>query len=55
MKPLDISGFTPFKISDYLDNDETIYEYLLAAAADPDPEVFLRAAIDVGNRDILND
>jgi hypothetical protein len=39
--------FAAFEISDYLDDDEVIAEYLLAVAEDPDPEVILRARSDV--------
>ncbi len=37
----------PFDVSDYLDNEEVIAEYLAAALEDPDPNVFLRAVADV--------
>jgi len=36
-----------FDASDYLDNEETIAEYLKAALEDPDPEAFLVAVCDV--------
>ena len=39
--------FAPFDVSDYLDNDEVIAEYLSAAAEDPNPSVFLAALGDV--------
>jgi probable addiction module antidote protein len=41
---------TPYPVFDpaaYLDNDETIAEYLSAAAEDPNPDVFLAALGDV--------
>lgn len=37
----------PFDASDYLDNEETIAEYLTAALENPDPEAFLIAVRDV--------
>jgi probable addiction module antidote protein len=37
----------PFDASDYLDNEETIAEYLKAALEDPDPDAFLAAVHDV--------
>jgi len=37
----------PFDASDYLDNEETIAEYLSAALEDPDPDAFLVAVRDV--------
>jgi DNA-binding phage protein len=39
--------FAAFKISDYLDDENVIDEYLLAAADDPNPEVLSRAKSDV--------
>jgi probable addiction module antidote protein len=36
-----------FYISEYLDNDEVITEYLSAAAEDPNPDVFVAALGDV--------
>jgi probable addiction module antidote protein len=36
-----------FDVTDYLDNDEVIAEYLTAALEDPDPDVFLMAVADV--------
>jgi DNA-binding phage protein len=39
--------FAAFEITDYLDNEKVIDEYLLAAADDPDPEVISRAKSDV--------
>ncbi len=40
-------SLTPFDASDYLDNDETIAEYLAAALENPDPDAFLIAVRDV--------
>jgi probable addiction module antidote protein len=40
-------GIAPFDASDYLDNEETIAEYLSAALEDPNPDVFLIAVRDV--------
>ncbi|HAD03935.1 MAG: putative addiction module antidote protein [Desulfuromonadales bacterium GWD2_61_12] len=34
---------TPYDSADYLDNEETIAEYLTAALEDPDPDMFLVA------------
>jgi hypothetical protein len=39
--------FAAFEISDYLDDEKVIAEYLLAAADDPNPEVLARAKSDV--------
>jgi DNA-binding phage protein len=39
--------FSAFEISDYLDDEKVIDEYLLVAAEDPDPEVLSRAKSDV--------
>jgi probable addiction module antidote protein len=39
--------FAPFDASEYLDNEETIAEYLSAALEDPNPEVFLLAVRNV--------
>jgi probable addiction module antidote protein len=40
-------GLAPFDASDYLDNEETIAEYLAAALENPDPYAFLAAVRDV--------
>jgi len=40
-------GLAPFDASDYLDNEETIAEYLTAALENPDPDIFLGAVRDV--------
>lgn len=37
----------PFDASDYLDNEETIAEYLRLALDNPDPNVFMLAVRDV--------
>jgi len=39
--------FAAFEVSDYLDDEKVIAEYLLAAAEDPDTEVLSRAKSDV--------
>jgi len=39
--------YASFDVVDYLDNEETIAEYLAAAAEDPDPSVLLAALSDV--------
>jgi DNA-binding phage protein len=39
--------YAPFDISDYLDNDEVIAEYLTAASQDTNPDVLLAALFDV--------
>ena len=40
-------NLAPFDVSDYLDSEEIIAEYLAVALADPDPEAFLVAVSDV--------
>jgi probable addiction module antidote protein len=42
-----MTTYAPFDAADYLDNEEVIAEYLSAAAADPNPDVFLAALNDV--------
>lgn len=37
----------PFDVSDYLDDDEVMAEYLAACLEDPNPNVFLSALADV--------
>jgi len=37
----------PFDAADYLDDEETIAEYLTAALEDPNPDIFLVAVRDV--------
>ena len=39
--------YAPFDVADYLDSDDVIAEYLSAAVADPNPDVFLAALGDV--------
>jgi probable addiction module antidote protein len=39
--------YAPFDISDYLDNDEVIAEYLTAASQDASPDVLLAAIAHV--------
>jgi probable addiction module antidote protein len=39
--------FAPFDASNYLDDEETIAEYITAALEDPNPDVFLAAVRDV--------
>jgi probable addiction module antidote protein len=39
--------YEPFNISDYLDNEDVIAEYLSETAKDPNPDVFLSALSDV--------
>lgn len=40
-------NFAPFDAADYLDDEETIAEYLTASLEDPNPDVFLAAVRDV--------
>lgn len=40
-------NFTPFDAADYLDDEETIAEYLTAALEDDNPDMFLVAIKDV--------
>lgn len=42
-----MSRIAPFDAADYLDDEETIAEYLSAALADPNPDVLLAAIRDV--------
>lgn len=42
-----MTTFAPFDAADYLDDEETITEYLTAALEDPNPDVFLAAVRDV--------
>jgi probable addiction module antidote protein len=42
-----MTAIAPFDAVDYLDDDETIAEYLTAALQDPNPDVFLAAVRDV--------
>ena len=41
------TGYATLDISDYLDDDEVIAEYLSAAAEDPNPDVLLAAISNV--------
>jgi probable addiction module antidote protein len=50
-----IPRLAPFDASKYLDNEETIAEYLAAALDNPDPDAFLIAVRDVAKaRGIAN-
>jgi len=42
-----MAKFAHFEAADYLDNEETIAEYITAALDDPNPDVFLTAVRDV--------
>ena len=42
-----MTKFAPFDAADYLDDEETIGEYLTAALEDANPKVFLTAVRDV--------
>ncbi len=42
-----MTKFAAFDAADYLDNEETIAEYISAALEDPNPDVFLAAVRDV--------
>lgn len=42
-----MTTLAPFDAADYLDDEETIAEYLTAALQDPNPDVFLTAVRDV--------
>ncbi len=55
MSKLDDLDLAPFDASDYLDNEETIAEYLAAALENPDQDAFLIAVRDVAKaRGIAN-
>lgn len=41
-----MTQFAPFDAADYLDDEETLAEYLTAALEDPNPDVFLAAVRD---------
>ena len=47
MKKNNQLNIAPFDASDYLDNEETIAEYLSVALDNPDPDAFLDAVRDV--------
>ena len=42
-----MAQYTQFDAADYLDDEETIAEYLSAALEDPNPDVFLVAVRDI--------
>ena len=42
-----MANFSPFDAADYLDDEETIAEYITAALEESDPDVFLSAVRDV--------
>ena len=42
-----MAQLAPFAAVDYLDDEQTIAEYLAAALEDPNPDVFLTAVRDV--------
>jgi probable addiction module antidote protein len=42
-----MTKYAPFDAADYLDNEETIAEYLTAALEDSDPDVLLTAVRDI--------
>ena len=42
-----MAKFAPFDAADYLNDEETIAEYITAALEDPNPDVFLTAVHDV--------
>lgn len=42
-----MTRFAPFDAADYLDDEETIAQYIAAALEDPNPDVFLTAVRDV--------
>ena len=42
-----MAKFARFDAADYLNNEETITEYISAALEDPNPDVFLSAVRDV--------
>lgn len=42
-----MAEFRPFDAADYLDDEETIAEYITAALDDPNPDVLLAAVRDV--------
>ena len=55
MSKRDDLELAPFDASDYLDNEETIAEYLAAALENPEPDAFLIAVRDVAKaRGIAN-
>jgi probable addiction module antidote protein len=42
-----MSNLAPSEAADYLDDEETMAEYITAALEDPNPDVFLAAVRDV--------
>ena len=42
-----MAEFTPFDAADYLNDEETIAEYITAALDDLNPDIFLTAVRDV--------
>lgn len=44
-----MAKFSPFDAADYLDDEETISEYITAALEDANPDVFLTAVRDVAH------
>jgi len=44
---VNMAQLAPFDAADYLDDEQTIAEYLTAALEDPNPDVFLTAVRDV--------
>lgn len=42
-----MASLAPFDATDYLDDEQSIAEYLTAALEDPNPDVFLTAVRDV--------
>lgn len=55
MKKIAEPDLKPFDASDYLDNEDTIAEYLAAALENPDQDAFLVAVRDVAKaRGIAN-
>ena len=42
-----MAKFAPFDAADYLDDEETIAEYITAALEDSNPDVFLTAVCDI--------
>ena len=49
------SNYAPFDASEFLDDEETIAEYLAAALEDPNPDVFMRAVAAVAKAKGVSD
>jgi len=49
-----MTNFTPFDAADYLDDEETIAEYLNAALEDENPNMFLVAIKDIARARGMN-